>query len=158
EPSSSRFSISAATISAGSLTAAAARTASSFRRLALSAARTSMATSAAERKSLIFILRSRCDGKSRAALVHNPDRALRLVGGAQAVADAGLGQQILRALGVPLDLASELAHIDPQILRVGRLVPELLQQEPVREHLAGVLHEQAQELVLLWRELDLRVG
>jgi hypothetical protein len=46
--------------------------ASSFKKPALSAARTSMATSADERKYLIFILRSRCDAKAEPRPVLNP--------------------------------------------------------------------------------------
>ena len=47
----------------------------------------------------------------------------RLVRRAQPVADAGFGQHELRALGIGFDLLPELADIDPQILRVGQLIP-----------------------------------
>jgi hypothetical protein len=47
----------------------------------------------------------------------------RLIRSPQAIADAGFGQHELRALRIGLDLLPELAHIDPQILRVGQLIP-----------------------------------
>src|ERR1700730_8893357 len=80
---------------------------------------------------------------------------LASVGQPHAVSDAGLGHEVARALRIGLDLAPQLAHIDPQILRVGRLAPQLLQQKLVRQHLADMLDEQAQEGVLLGRELHL---
>src|ERR1700738_5004622 len=40
-------------------------------------------------------------------------------GRAQAIADSGFGEDVLRALRVGFDLLSELPHIDAQILRVG---------------------------------------
>jgi hypothetical protein len=43
--------------------------------------------------------------------------------GPQAIADARLGQDELRPLRIGLDLLPELAHIDPQVLRIGHLVP-----------------------------------
>ena len=43
----------------------------------------------------------------------------------QPIADAGLGQDVVRPLGVGLDLLPQLAHIDAQILRVGQIVPQL---------------------------------
>ena len=42
---------------------------------------------------------------------------------AQPVADAGLGEHVVRAFGIGLDLLSQLAHIDAQILRIGQIVP-----------------------------------
>ena len=50
----------------------------------------------------------------------------RLVRRPQAVADAGLGQNIVRALGIGFDLLPELAHIDAQILCVGEVIPPSL--------------------------------
>ena len=46
-----------------------------------------------------------------------------LIRRSQAIADYGFGQHELRALGIDLDLLAKLAHIDPQILRVGELIP-----------------------------------
>src|SRR5947199_2959862 len=77
---------------------------------------------------------------------------IRSIRGAEPVADAGFGQRELRALGIGLDLLAELADIDAQILRVSELVPQLLQEEAVGQHLAGVLHQHAQEIVLLRRQ------
>src|SRR5579871_1012412 len=76
----------------------------------------------------------------------------------QAIADAGLGQYELRPLRIDLDLLAELADIDPQILRIGQLVPELLEQEAMGQHLAGVLHQDAQELIFLRRQFDLALA
>ena len=54
-------------------------------------------------------------------------RVTRLIRRAQPIADAGLGQHIVRTFGIGLDLLPELTHIDPQILRIGQLVPQFLQ-------------------------------
>ncbi len=53
-----------------------------------------------------------CNGK--------PDPLIRR---AQAIADAGFSQHVLRSLGIGFDLLPELAHIDPQILRIRQLIP-----------------------------------
>src|SRR5262249_17274895 len=80
------------------------------------------------------------------------------IGRAQPIADSGLGEDVVRPLGIGLDLLPQLPHVDPQILRVGEIVPQRAEQEPVGEHLAGVLHQHAQEIVLLGRELHLAVA
>src|SRR5262249_8882884 len=77
-------------------------------------------------------------------------RSLRLP---QPVADANLGHDVLRSFRIGLDLAAQLANVYPQVLWVGWFVPELLNQEFVREHLARVLDQQAQQVVFLGREL-----
>lgn len=41
----------------------------------------------------------------------------------QPVADSGFRQDVLGPLGIDLHLLPELAHIDPQILRVCQIVP-----------------------------------
>jgi len=64
----------------------------------------------------------------------------------------------LRTFRVGFDLLPELAHIDPQILRIGQFVPQLLEQEAVGQHLAGMLHQHAQQLVFLRREFYLLVA
>ena len=46
-----------------------------------------------------------------------------LIRRAQPVADAGFGQYELRTLRIGLDLLPELAHVNPQILRIRQLVP-----------------------------------
>jgi hypothetical protein len=55
------------------------------------------------------------------------------------------------------DLVAQLPHVHAQVVRVldmGRS-PHLAQELAVREHLAGVVHEDGQELVLDRREVDL---
>src|SRR5207247_1136728 len=73
----------------------------------------------------------------------------------QPVADAGLRQNIVRALGIGFDLLPELPDIDAQVLCVGEVVPQFAEQEFVGEHFAGMLHQHAQKLVLLGGELHL---
>ena len=80
-----------------------------------------------------------------------------LIGRAQAIADAGLGQHELWPLGIDLDLLAQLTDIDAQILRIRQLVPQLLEQEAMGQHLAGVLHQHPQQLIFLGRQLDLAV-
>src|SRR5262249_56417755 len=96
------------------------------------------------------------NGGPRLASIPEPLGGL-LVGRPQPVTDAGFGHQVVRPLGIRLDLAPQLAHVDAQILRVGWLVPELVQQELVRHNLARMLHQQAEQIVLLGRELHLLV-
>ena len=67
----------------------------------------------------------------------------KLVGRAQTVADAGLGEDILRTLRIGFDLLPQLPHIDAQILRVGQIIPKLAEQEFMRQHLAGMLNQYA---------------
>ena len=87
-----------------------------------------------------------------------PDRRPgRCQSGAQAIADPGLGQNVVRPLGIGLDLVPQLPHVDPQILRIGQVVPQFAEQELVGQHLAGMLHEHTQQLVLLGRQLHLLV-
>ena len=74
---------------------------------------------------------------------------------AQPVANAGFGEDILRTLGIGFDLLPELADIDPQILGVGQIIPKLAEQKFMREHFAGVLHQNAQQIVFLRRKFYL---
>src|ERR1700730_5958120 len=74
---------------------------------------------------------------------------------AKSIADAGLGEEILRPLRVRLDLLAQLAHVDAQVLCVGEVAPQLLEQKTVGEDLADAVNPQAQQLVFLGRELDL---
>jgi hypothetical protein len=64
----------------------------------------------------------------------------------------------MRALGIGLDLLPKLPDIDTQILRVSEIAPQLAQQKFVRKHLAGVLHQHAQQFVFFGRKLDLLVA
>src|SRR6266540_370307 len=87
-----------------------------------------------------------------ASCMHACVRAGRSVRSAQPITDAGFGQDVLRAFGIRLDLLPELPNVDSEVLGVGQLVPELAEQELMGQHLAGMLHERAQELVLLGRK------
>src|SRR5215469_10928884 len=77
------------------------------------------------------------------------------VGCAQAVADALLGQDVLRPLGVGLELVAQRADIDAQVLDIGLAAPHLAQDELVGQHLAGMGNQEAQQIVLARRELYL---
>src|SRR3954469_15608602 len=83
------------------------------------------------------------------------ERRLALLNLAQPIPDTGLGGDIAWLVGRLFDLLPELADIDPEILHVGRIAPHLLQQEMVGQHLAGMLHHNAQYVVLLGGELYL---
>ncbi|CCV16199.1 hypothetical protein MESS4_830419 [Mesorhizobium sp. STM 4661] len=76
---------------------------------------------------------------------------------AQAVSDAGFGRDVAWLVGRFLDLLPELADIDPEILHVGRIAPDLFQQKLVCEDLACVLYQDAQYVVFLRRQLYLPV-
>src|SRR5689334_5705668 len=82
---------------------------------------------------------------------HNAGRIeeCRSIRGAQSISNPGLGQDVLRPLGIVFDLLTQLSHVDPEILGIGCSIPQLAQQEFVREYFTGVLDEQAQEFVLL---------
>src|SRR5271157_827477 len=75
------------------------------------------------------------------------------IGGAQPISDPCLRENVLRPLGIGFDFLAKLPHIDSQILRIGRLVPQLSEQEFVSEYLPCMLHQHAQKLVLLGRKL-----
>src|SRR5262245_19350092 len=116
EPNASRFN-RAARIASGSSERSVPTLAASFsRRRRLLAAPSPISTSSALSTSLMSMLS-------------------RLVGCPQPIADAGLGQDVLWPLGIELDLAPELTHIDAQILRVYSRVPELADEELVGQHL-----------------------
>ena len=61
-------------------------------------------------------------------------------------------------LGIGLDLLAQLPDIDPQILRVRCVAPDLTQQELVGQNLPGVLDQNPEQIVLLRRELDLLIA
>src|SRR5258707_9646556 len=81
-----------------------------------------------------------------------------LVCRAQTVSDPRFRQDVLRTFRTRLDLLPELPDIYTKILRVREVIPQFPQQESVRQHLAGMLNEHAQELVLLGRQLHLLVA
>ena len=60
--------------------------------------------------------------------------------------------------GSRFDLLPQLPHVDAKILRVGRLVPQFLEQELVGQHLSRMLHQQPQQIVFLRRELHVSVA
>src|SRR3974377_1705499 len=71
---------------------------------------------------------------------------------AQTVSDPCFRQDVLRTFRIRLDLLPELPNVDTKILRVGEVAPQFPQQESVRQHLAGMLNKDAQELVFLGRQ------
>src|SRR6476646_5598838 len=145
DPNSSRLRISAAIRSGGKSRLAAARRDSSCSKRALSDARMSMRVSLGERNALIPMgapVAKQRQARSMQILLRRPEP----------VADPGFRQYVLRPLGIGLDLLPQLPHIDAQVLRVGEIVPQFAEQEFVRQHLAGVLHQYAQKVVLLGRE------
>src|SRR6266478_10073304 len=77
---------------------------------------------------------------------------------AQAISDPGLRQDVLRTFRIRLDLLPELSDINTKILWVREATPQFPQQKSVRQHLAGMLNEYAQELVFLRRQLDLLIA
>src|SRR5258707_13692810 len=78
-----------------------------------------------------------------------------LVCRAQTVSDPRFRQDVLRTFRTRLDLLPELPDINTKILWVREVIPQFPQQKSVRQHLAGMLNEHAQELVFLRRQLDL---
>src|SRR6266436_5183735 len=77
---------------------------------------------------------------------------------AQAISDPCLRQDVPRTFRICLDLLPELSDINTKILWVREVIPQFPQQKSVRQHLAGMLNEHAQELVFLRRQLDLLVA
>ena len=75
----------------------------------------------------------------------------------QPIADSGFGENEVRAFRVGFDLLSDLPHIYPQVLRIGKVIPQLTKQEFVREYLAGVLDHETQQIVFLGRKLHFLV-
>src|SRR6202011_1931837 len=120
---------------------AAASRANSAKSFFLSVEATSIFTSAGARKSAIFMVL--CWRSTRRA---------------QSVADAGFGQDIVRPLRIGLDLLPQLPDVNPQILRVGQIVPQLAEQEFVGEYLAGMLYQDTQQVVFLRRQFYLLVA
>ena len=62
------------------------------------------------------------------------------------------------SFGIGLDLLPELAHVDAQILCVGQLIPQFAEKELVSQHFTGMLHQHAQEIVFLRRQLHVLVS
>src|SRR5579885_2128409 len=74
----------------------------------------------------------------------------------QAVADARLVDEPSRSRGIGFELVAKLVHVNPEIiplLDVGR-APDLVQKLALGDDLAGVLREEAEQLVLRRREMD----
>ena len=63
---------------------------------------------------------------------------------AQPIADSRFGENIVRPFRIGFDFLAKLADIDPQILGIGKIIPEFTEQEFVGEHLAGMLNQHAQ--------------
>src|SRR5262249_662759 len=78
--------------------------------------------------------------------------------GEQAIADAGLGEQVLRARRVLLELAPEMRHVDAQVVRLALRVgpPHLAQELALRHDPSGVAHQRGQEPVLDRAQVHLR--
>jgi hypothetical protein len=74
----------------------------------------------------------------------------------QAVADAGLGLQVLGTSGIALQLAAELGDINAEILSLFGVLgpPHFIQQLPLREHFSGVLNQDLKQLVFVGRQVD----
>src|SRR5262249_17994300 len=72
------------------------------------------------------------------------------------VAGARFGEDVKRARGVRLELASQLRHVDVEVVRLLAVAPppHLAQQHLVREELAGVAGEDAEQAELVRGELD----
>ena len=70
--------------------------------------------------------------------------------GDQSVTDAHVRLDIARMRGVGLDLLAQRAHKDTQARQVALScrAPNLVQDKLMRQHLVGVMRQQAQELVL----------
>ena len=62
----------------------------------------------------------------------------------QAIPDPRLRLEKLRPLRIRLELLSQLADVDPKILRVRGASPHFAQEELMGQHLAGVLNEYAE--------------
>src|SRR4051794_10603663 len=75
--------------------------------------------------------------------------------GREAVADARVGQDDLRARRIVLELAADVGDVDPQVVRLLAVArtPDLAQQRAVGEELAAVDGEHAQEVELDRREV-----
>ena len=51
------------------------------------------------------------------------------------------------------DLLAKRSDVHAQVLHIGLRTPHLAQDHIVRQHLAGMRHEQPQQIILPWREL-----
>src|SRR5580700_12317749 len=76
-----------------------------------------------------FQLRPSIDWQRPARVGKYGKAPVMLIRRAQAIADAGFGQNIFRLFDIVLDLLAQLADIDAQILRVGEVVPQFAHQE-----------------------------
>ena len=95
----------------------------------------------------------RARGAAAAPLRINLSRALH-----QPVSDRRLGQDMLGLRRIVLELLTQVAHVDPHVVAVlgVRGTPYLAQDLAVREHLAGVGDEQAQQAIFDRRQMNRR--
>src|SRR5579884_3533638 len=85
-----------------------------------------------------------------------PPQALLKIGGgasvgeAEAVADAGLGEDVAGMRRIGLDLPAELVHEHVQVVQFFAVLrsPDAREQGPMRHHAVGVLGEVLERLVL----------
>ena len=72
-----------------------------------------------------------------------------------AIADAGLGEDILRLGRIFFDLAADVRHVDAEDLVVapGARTPQLLDEIVVGQNLARVQAQQGHELIFVLRQL-----
>src|SRR5215472_5897166 len=75
----------------------------------------------------------------------------------EAVADAGLGEEVARVLRVGLELAAQAADVGPEVVRLLAVLrpPHPLEERGVVEDAAGAAGELDEQLVLRRRQLDL---
>ncbi len=63
------------------------------------------------------------------------------------IADAGFGEDMDRAFGIAFDLLAQRANVNAQILHIGFAAPNLAEDETVRQDLARMGDEQAQNVI-----------
>ena len=77
--------------------------------------------------------------------------------GTEPIANSSFGENVLWPLRISFDLLSEVSHMYPKILGVGRVTPKLPYEKFARQHLAGVLNEHTQQVILLRRKFDIHI-
>ena len=80
--------------------------------------------------------------------------------GHEAVADPRLGEQVARARRIGFELAAQLGHVDPQVVRLGLILraPDLSEQLAPGDQPAGVAGEQLEQLPFGGGEPDVVAG
>src|SRR4051795_10183924 len=104
---------------------------------------------------MIAIAHSTMRPKISASRLRSDRIRIRLLLVAEAVADAAHGEDVVRLLGVRLELLAQVADVDVDRARVaeGRVPPYAREQHVAREHATGTLGERVQDL-----ELDVCTG